>query len=79
MGGIYLSLKHGIRRFHVLVPRYEGHVSLASDFIHACYQANGIVVLVISDPLESALAPPLEAVHNKLKDCLFNFGKYFAG
>ena len=63
----------------MLVPRYECHVSLSPDFLHTRYQANGVVVLVISDPFESSDSPSLEAIYNELKDRLFNFGGYLAG
>ena len=40
---------------------------------------SGIVVLVVSDSCESAHLPSLEAVHNKLKYRLLDFGGYFSG
>ena len=63
----------------MLVMWYKGHVSFAPDLLHACYQTNGVVILVISDPFEPPQPPSLEAVYDELQDGLFNSGSDFAG
>ena len=73
MGGILSAFQHFVRWFHTLETRHQGHVAFTPDFPHACYQANGIVILVISVAYETSRLPSLEAVNNKLKNCLFNF------
>ena len=66
--GVFMAFQHFLRRFHILETWYKSHVSLTPDLLHAFYQANGVVILVISEPFESSYLPSLEAVHNMLKD-----------
>ena len=74
MSGVFNSFQHSLGRFHELVAWYKPYVLLTSNLVHACYQANGIVVFIISHSLEATHLPTLEAVHNKLKGCFLNFG-----